>query len=473
MTRILTPDVCVIGAGPGGLSVAAAAAAFGVGVVLVEKGRMGGDCLNYGCVPSKALIAAARHARAMREGTPFGIGATEPEIDFEAVRRHVQETIAAIAPNDSAERFTGLGVEVIKAQGRFADKNTLIAGDAEIRARRFVIATGSSPAIPPIPGLDRAGYLTNETIFTLARRPDHLVIIGGGPMGLELAQAFHRLGSRVTVIEAGAALGREDPELAAVVLKQLRDEGIDIREHTRITHIGRLGGHGVRVSFTTGHRALEGTHLLVAAGRTPNLEGLELGKAGIVHGEWGLKVNARLRTSNRRVYAIGDATGAVQLTSAANYHAGLAVRSILLRLPVRVRHDIVPRVTFTDPEIAHVGLTEAEAAEKHRRLRVLRWPYAENDRAHAERRTHGHIKVIATGRGRILGATIVGAQAGEMVNLWALAISKGMSLRDIASYVAPYPTFSEIGKRAAISYFIPATRGTLVRKVIGILRRFG
>jgi len=473
MTKTLTPDICVIGAGAGGLSVAAAAAAFGVSVVLVEKGSMGGDCLNYGCVPSKALIAAARHAQALREGMPFGIGAAEPEIDFEAVHRHVQETIASIAPNDSAERFTALGVEVIRAEGRFADASTLLAGEAEIRARRFVIATGSSPAIPPIPGLDRSGYLTNETIFTLTRRPDHLIVIGAGPMGLELAQAFRRLGSMVTVVEAGAALAKEDPELSSVALKQLRDEGIDIREHTRITHITRLGGHGVRVSFTTGHRALEGTHLLLATGRAPNLDGLGLDKAGIVHGEWGLEVNARLRTSNRRVYALGDAAGSMQLTNAASYHAALVVRAILFRLPVRVRHDIIPRVTFTEPEIAHVGMTEPEARQARRRIHVMRWPYAENDRAHAERRTHGHIKVIATPRGRILGATIVGAQAGELINLWALALAKKMTVRDIASYVAAYPTFSEIGKRAAITYFIPAARKTLVRKLTGFLRKLG
>lgn len=475
MTKTLTPDICVIGAGSGGLSVAAAAAAFGVSVVLVEKGKMGGDCLNYGCVPSKALIAAARQAHVLREGPPLGIGAVEPEIDFKAVHRHVHDTIAGIAPNDSVGRFTALGVHVIKAAGHFKDDRTLIAGDAEIVARRFVIATGSSPLIPPIPGLDKVNYLTNETIFNLTSCPEHLVVIGGGPIGMELAQAYRRLGARVTVVEAAAALGKEDPELSAVVLKQLRDEGVVIREQTRVTRIAQYGTDVVRlgVQSADGNHIIEGSHVLVAAGRVANFAGLDLDKAGVVHGDWGLQVNSRLQTSNHRIHAVGDATGSPQFTHTANYHAGLVVRSILFRLPVRTRPEIIPRVTFTEPGLAHVGLDEAEAQRKHRSIRVLRWPYAENDRAHAERRTHGHIKVVADARGRILGASIVGAHADEMINLWSLALSKKMTLRDIATYVAPYPTMSEIGKRAAVAYFTPMTRKPLIRRLIGFLSRFG
>ena len=251
MAKVLTPDICVIGAGSGGLSVAAAAAAFGVKVVLVEKGRMGGDCLNYGCVPSKALIAAAKHADAMRTGEKFGIAKVEPEIDFKAVMRHVQGVIAAIAPTDSVERFAALGVTVIKAEARFTGRRTLIAGDTEIRARRFVLATGSSPFVPPIPGLDSIGYLTNETVFDLNRRPGHLIIIGGGPIGIELAQAFRRLGSQVTVIEAATALARDDPEMASVVLRKLRAEGVIIRERTRVTSVERRGKTSVKVLVET------------------------------------------------------------------------------------------------------------------------------------------------------------------------------------------------------------------------------
>lgn len=473
MARTLTPDICIIGAGAAGLSAAAAAVTYGASVVLVEKSRMGGNHLHHGCIPSKALIAASRHAHAPQSGPPFGIGATQPDVDFAAVRQHIRDTIATLAPNNSAEHFTALGVEVIKAEGRFADGQTLLAGDATVRARRFVIATGSVPVPPPIPGFDKSGCLTDETILDLPRLPEHLIIIGAGARGLEFAQAFRRLGSQVSVIDDANALGAEDPEMTAVILRQLREEGIDIREHTRITHLTRLGRHGVRVSFTTGHRALEGSHLLLATGRAPDLDGLDLGRAGIVHGEWGLKLDTRLRTTNHRVYAIGDAAGAGESTAAARTHGELVVRAILFRLPLRVRPSMVPRIIFTDPELAHVGLTETEAAAKHRRLRVLRWPYAESDRAHIERSTHGHIKVVADSGGRILGASIAGPIAGEMIHIWSLALAKGLTLRDMASYIAPYPSWGEIGKHAAITYLIAAARMPFARRLIGILRKFG
>lgn len=471
----LTPDICVIGAGSGGLSVAAAAAAFGVPVVLVEKGRMGGDCLNYGCVPSKALIATARQAHALRHGSDFGIGDVEPEIDFRKVNQHVHAVIAAIAPNDSVERFTALGVHVIKAEARFKDRRTVIAGDAEIRARRFVIATGSSPLIPPIPGLDTVDYLTNETLFDLTRRPGHLIVIGGGPVGLEMAQAHRRLGSEVTVFEAQTALGKDDPELAAVVLRNIRAEGVTIREGAIIKSVERRGKTGIRVHVESGGEigAIDGTHLLIAAGRSANVAGLDLEKAGIAYGEKGITVSDKLRTTNRRIYAVGDVAGSLQFTHVAGYHAGLVIRALLFRLSARENRQVIPRVTFTDPELAHVGMTEAEAAKEHRAIRVLRWPYAENDRAQAERRTEGHVKMVTDGRGKILGVAIAGANAGEVINMWALALSKGMKVGDVAAYVPPYPTMGEIGKRAAITYFTGATRKPLVRRIVRFLRIFG
>jgi pyruvate/2-oxoglutarate dehydrogenase complex dihydrolipoamide dehydrogenase (E3) component len=476
MGKTLTPDICVIGAGSGGLTVAAAAAAFGVPVVLVEKGKMGGDCLNYGCVPSKAMIAAGKHAHALRRGAQFGIGDFEPAIDFAKVNRHVREVIAAIAPNDSAERFTALGVQVIREEARFSDPRTLIAGDVEIRARRFVIATGSSPAIPPIPGLDSVDFLTNETLFDETSRPDHLIIIGGGPIGMEMAQAHQRLGSTVTVIEALSPLGNEDPELAAIVLRKIRAEGVTIREGANVTHVERRNGGGVRVHVESGGRVdtIDGNKLLIAAGRTANVASLDLEKAGIAYDRKGVKVTDRLRTTNRRVYAVGDVTGVPQFTHVAGYHAGLVVRALLFRLPIREDKGIIPRVTFTDPELAHVGLTEAEAARRYGSgVRVLRWPYAENDRAQAERRTEGHLKMVTDRRGKILGVSIAGAKAGEMIGLWGLALSKRMTVRDIAGYVPPYPTMSEIGRRTAITYFVGATRRPLVRGLVRVLRMFG
>lgn len=475
MTTILEPDICVIGGGSGGLSVAAAAAAFGVPVVLVEKGRMGGDCLNYGCVPSKAMIAAARHAQAMREAGPFGILPVEPDIDFAGVNAHIRSVIAAIAPHDSVERFTGLGVRVIQDAARFKDAETVVAGDVEIRARRFVVATGSSPLVPPIPGLDGVAYLTNETIFDLVERPGHLVIIGGGPIGMELAQAHRRLGSAVTVVEAAAALGKDDPELAAVVLERLRAEGVVIREKTKVVGVERpeTGGVRLRVESEAGADTVEGTHLLVAAGRAANVAGLGLEAAGIDHDRRGIRVTPSMRTTNRRVYAIGDVAGGQQFTHVAGYHAGLVIRAILFRLRATENRAIIPWVTFTDPELAHVGLTEAQARARGGTVHVLRWPYAGNDRAQAERATAGLVKLVTNGRGRILGATIVGANAGEMISLWALAVTKKLGVRDIAGYVPPYPTMSEIGKRASMSYFSDAARKPLVRRLIGFLRRFG
>lgn len=476
--EILKPDICVIGAGSGGLSVAAAAAAFGVPVVLIERHRMGGDCLNTGCVPSKALLAAAQHAQTSRNGEAFGVTA-RPQVDFLKVREHVRATIAAIAPVDSAERFTGLGVRVIKGQATFKNKRTVTVGDIEIRARRFVIASGSTPALPPIPGLDGGPYLTNETIFDLDLLPRHLIVIGGGPIGLEMAQAFRRLGSQVTVVEANRPLAKDDPEAAAIVLDRLAREGIDIRSPAKVVSVD-YAANAVSLTVETGdgdqalRDRIEGTHLLVAAGRKPTVDGLGLDAARIKYDRGGIAVNRKLKTSNRRVYAIGDcAAGQLQFTHAANYHAGLALRGALFRLPVRVNNDAVPWVTYTEPELAQTGISEATARHRGLIFRILRWPYHGNDRAQAERIAHGHIKVIVSKSGTILGATIVGAHAGELIAIWTLAIAQKLNIRAMASIVLPYPTLSEIGKRAAIDSFTASLTSPWVRRIIAWLRVFG
>jgi pyruvate/2-oxoglutarate dehydrogenase complex dihydrolipoamide dehydrogenase (E3) component len=475
MSEVLTPDICVIGAGSAGLTVAAAAAAFGVSVVLIEKERMGGDCLNTGCVPSKALIAAASHAEAIREARDFGVVATEPEIDFSAIMAHVREVIAAIEPNDSAERFTGLGVTVIAGEAHFTDRETLNVGGTEIRARRFVIATGSRAAVPPIPNIEAVPYLTNETIFELKRRPTHLIVIGAGPIGLEMAQAFHRLGSEVTVLESAKALARDDPELSALLLQSLRNEGIDIREGTEVLRVGRRGRSGVRVTLEEGVEAdhIDGTHLFIAAGRRPDLDGLGLKEARIAFDANGIKVNSRMRTRNRRVYAIGDVAGGPQFTHWAGYQAGLVVRSILFRFGGKVRRELLPWVTFTDPELAHAGLTEAEARHRYRKVQVLRWPFSENDRAHTERSTRGLVKVLTTRSGRILGAEILGRGAGELIAPYVLAIAEGLTVRSFVNGVFPYPTRAEIGRRAAISFYAPKLDSLGVKRVIHLLRKLG
>lgn len=475
MAEVLTPDICVIGAGSGGLSVAAAAAGFGVSVVLLERHKMGGDCLNFGCVPSKALIAAAKHAEAMRVADAFGIASVEPQVNFGKVSDHVHDVIAAIAPNDSQERFTGMGVKVIRAAGRFKDARTVVAGETEIRARRFVIATGSSPFVPPVPGLDTVPYFTNETVFDNRRKPGHLIVIGGGPIGMELAQSHRRLGSEVSVIEMFQPLGKDDPEATAVVLDQMAREGVAIRGGVKVVGVdGKEGAVRVTIEGQDGVREeVRGTHLLVAAGRKVNVDGLDLEKAGIQYDRRGIKVGKGLKTTNRRVYAIGDVAGGLQFTHVANYHAGLVIRNALFRMRVKENRDIIPWVTYTDPELAHVGLNEEEARKRHGAIRILRWPYVENDRAQAERETHGFIKVTVTKKGVILGATIVGKSAGEIIQLWALAISQGLKIKAMTGFVSPYPTLSEISKRAAFGFYASGLTNSWVRRIIAFLRIFG
>jgi pyruvate/2-oxoglutarate dehydrogenase complex dihydrolipoamide dehydrogenase (E3) component len=457
------------------LSVAAAAVAFGVPTVLIERGKMGGDCLNTGCVPSKSLLAAARRTELMRNAGLFGLNVQGIGVDFAKVHDHVHSVIAALAPADSPERFTSLGVRVIRQHGQFKDRNTVTAGDAEIRARRFVIATGSVPAVPPIPGLDDGPFLSNENVFDLKERPEHLIVIGAGAVGLELAQAFRRLGSSVTVLEAAQPLANDDPECVAVVLDRLEREGIVIRSGVRVTGIARAGGVVTATIETSGvERTITGSHLLVAVGRRPQINELGLEAAGIRHDHRGIIVNARLKTSNWRVYAIGDcAAGHQALTHAANYHAGLVIRNALFRLPVRADSSAIPWATYTDPELAQSGLTEAQARALRMKIRVARWPYHDNDRAQIERDSHGHIKVVTTRKGKIVGATIVGAQAGELIALWALAIARGLNIRALTNVVLPYPTLSELGKRAAIDFFTPNLTKPWVRRIIGWMRIFG
>jgi pyruvate/2-oxoglutarate dehydrogenase complex dihydrolipoamide dehydrogenase (E3) component len=475
MAETLAPDICVIGGGPGGLSVAAATAAFGVPTVLIERRKMGGDCLNTGCVPSKALLAAAKRAAAIRSAGLFGLDVQNIGVNFAKVHDRLHAVIAAVAPTDSAERFTGLGVRVIHDHAKFKDRRTVIAGDVEIRARRFVIATGSAPAVPPIPGLDSSPYLTNESIFDLTERPEHLIIIGAGPVGLEMAQAFRRLGSSVTVLEAVRPLANDDSECVAVLLDCLERDGVVIRSGLNVIGIAHAGA-AVTATVEAGgaEQTITGSHLLIATGRRPTIDGLDLDAAGIRYDRAGIVVNRKLKTSNRRVYAIGDcAAGHPPLTHAANYHAGLVIRNVLFRLPVRVNNYVVPRATLTEPELAHTGLTEAQARARRIKIRIARWPYNDNDRAQTEGDTRGHIKVITTRKGRIVGATIVGAQAGELIAMWTLAIAQGLNIRAVTDIVLPYPTLSELGKRAAIDFFTPSLTSPWVRRIIAWMRIFG
>ena len=450
---MIETDICVIGAGSGGLSVAAGAVQMGVRVVLIEGGEMGGDCLNTGCVPSKALIAAADAAHAQAKGFP-GVPGHAPTVDFAGVKDHVQAVIDEIAPVDSQERFEGLGVQVIRAYARFTGPREVQAGDTTIRARRFVIATGSRAFVPPIQGVDTVPFYTNETIFALREAPAHLLVIGGGPIGMEMAQAHRRLGCKVTVIEGAQALGREDPEMAKVVLTALRAEGIDIREGQGVVRLAGKAG-AIEVTLADG-TAIKGSHLLMAVGRQVHIEGLDLDAAGITHDRKGVTVDARLRSiSNKRVFAIGDVAGGLQFTHVAAYHAGIVIRQAVLGLPAKATMRAMPRATYTAPELAQVGLTEAEAQATHgAALQVVRAEFAHNDRAIAGGKGQGLIKVMIV-KGRPVGASIAGPQAGELIGVWALAISAKLKMSAIAGMIAPYPTLGEVSKRAAGAYFSP------------------
>lgn len=469
---MLTPDLCVIGGGSGGLAVAAGAAHLGAAVVLIERGQMGGDCLNFGCVPSKSLIASARLAALWLRGPALGIDYQPPRVDLGAVADSVAQVIVAIAPNDLVERFERLGVNVIKGEARFNGPRTVSANGSEIRPRRFVIATGSHPAIPPIPGLAELPYLTNETIFSNRELPEHLIVIGGGPIGVEMAQAYCRLGARVTVLDLGPLLPRDDPEMVRLLSERLSGEGIELRPHVAITSATRENG-GLTLRLSDGEE-ITGSHILVAAGRRPSVEALDLPKAGIEANPHGVVVDARLRTTNRKAFAVGDVAGGPQFTHAALYQAGIVIRNALFRLPAKVDYRALPWVTYTDPELAQVGLTEATARQRFGdRIRVVSWPFAENDRAQTERDTAGLTKIVTRRNGRILGASVLGAGAGDLIMPWGLAISQWLKIGAVANLIVPYPTRGEAGKRAAAAFYTPVLFSPRTRRIVRFLAQLG
>ena len=470
MTHIKT-DICIIGGGSGGLSIAAGAVQMGAKVVLLEGHKMGGDCLNYGCVPSKALIASGKQAHAMAQGQKYGVGEVAAQVDYAAAKDHVADVIATIAPVDSVERFEGLGVQVIQEFGRFISPTQVQAGDTIIEARRFVVATGSGPFVPPIDGLDTVKHYTNEDIFDLREKPEHLIIIGGGPIGMEMAQAHVRLGSKVTVIEGAKAFGKDDPEMAAFVIDKLKDEGVEIIEEAQAN---KISGQGKAITVHTPKGDFSGSHLLMAVGRKVNIDKLDLEAGGVEFTRGGLTVGDELRSvSNRKVYAAGDVAGGLQFTHVAGYHAGVLIRSILFGLPSKQKTAHIPWATYTDPELAQVGLTEAQAREKHGdKLEVVRFDMHHNDRLIAERKNKGLIKVMVV-KGRPVGASIAGPMAGELIGMWAMAIANNLKMSAIANTVLPYPTVSEVNKRAAGAYFSPRLfESDTVKRVVGLIQRW-
>ena len=469
-------DICIIGGGAGGAALAACAAQTGTKVVLIERGKLGGDNLYRGTVASKALIAAARQAQHLRQTRGFGISPQTPSVNFRAVADHVQSVINAAAPNESAERLAGFGVQVVRGFARFEDRDSVTVGERRVTARDFVIATGSVPAIPAIPGLSRVPYLTSDTVFNNTSRFEHLIVLGGGGVALELAQAFLRLGSRVTLISRGPFLPEYDAELGAPLISRLREEGMILAENVTcdLAETTDSGGVRLKVSKDGDVDSVEASHLLVLEGRRPNIIDLQLDAGGIVHDSTGIKVSRALRTSNKQVHAIGDVTGGPQYATLARHHADVLLRRLAMSQSDEARPEVLPIVIFTDPELAHVGMIEPEARKANRKaIRVLRWPFSQNDRAIAERRTDGFAKIIASRSGRILGATIIGAHAGELIQTWSLAISAGLTVAQVSRSMAPYPTYAETSIKALQGYTVdePAERG--VRGVLRRLPRFG
>lgn len=466
----LKADFCVIGAGSAGLSFAAGAAQMGAAVILLEKAKMGGDCLNYGCVPSKSLIAAAKFRHRFDVCGSFGWKNAHAELDYKAVHRHVHEVIDAIAPNDSVERFVGLGANVIQEGGRFIDHHTIETESHWIKAKRFIIATGSHPFIPKIPGLDQVNFLTNETIFDLAELPKHLAIIGGGPIGIEMAQAFKRLGSQVTVFQTQQILPKDDPEFTQMLKTILIQEGIIIEEHAQVESVVN-DNNIVQINYLkNGERmSIIASHILIAAGQKPSIEHLNLEAAGVGYSSKGIKVDQQLRTTNNKIYAIGDCIGDYQFTHVAGYHAGLAIRNSIFGLCTKVQTKAIPWVTYTDPELAHVGMSEKMVKEKNIPHRILKLNFHENDRAQCERRTEGFIKVIASPKGHVLGATILGVHAGELIYPWVMAVQNNLKLSSITSTIAPYPTLNEISKKIAGQFYTQVLFSSKMKKFVRFL----
>ncbi len=462
-------DLIVIGGGAGGLVVASVAAQLGLRVTLIEKApQLGGDCLHYGCIPSKTLIHTARIAHEMRHADRAGLSAVEPTVDMARVNARIRAVIDHIQQHDDPARFRDYGCEVIFGAARFVDAHGVEVDGRRITGKRFVIATGSRPAVPAIPGLREAGYLTNLDIFSLPERPRRLVVLGGGPIGLEMGQAFARLGSQVTILQRGThLLPQADPELADELAGCLQREGITVHTGVEVTRVTR---HDAGVRIEVGGRQLAADRILVATGRRANVEALDLEAAGVRYTERGIEVDSRMRTSQKHIYACGDVCGPYAFTHMAEYQAGIVISNAVFRFPKKADYRVVPQVIYTDPELASVGLSEAEARRRHGDVQVLRFPFARVDRAIVEGETAGRIKLVVR-RGRVLGAAILGAQAGELLHEIVLAMQAGAKLGDIAAAIHAYPTRAQIHRRAANTAYAPKLFSPFSRRLVRWLNR--
>lgn len=461
-------DLLIIGGGSAGLTAADFAARLGRRVALVERHRVGGDCTWTGCIPSKTLLKTASVARDMRRAGRFGLSPASPPVDLEAVMAHVRSVIARVYQPESPGALRSRGIDVHIGAASFTGPHSVAVDGKELTARRFLIATGARPAIPPIPGLDSVHYLTYETVWDLQTLPERLAVIGAGPIGCELAQAFARLGASVTVIEAEPRiLPQVDPQAAQLVRESLSADGVDFLLGNPVDSVSNTGGE-VRLQTESSFISVDA--LLVATGRRPNLAGLQLENAGVSSAPSGIPVDRRLRTNRRHIYAAGDCTGGPQFTHYAGFQGFVAARNALLPGSSRGLSPAVPWAAFTDPEIAHAGLTESEAETRHRgKAAVTRWPLAKVDRAVTDGEPEGFIKVVHRPNGKILGVTIVGRNAAEAIHEWIVAIDHGIKLASLAASIHVYPTYSLGNQQAALSEtldrFLSGTTGKILRKV--------
>ena len=459
-------DLVVIGGGSAGLTASEFAAQLGLKVALVEKDLLGGDCTWTGCVPSKALLEIAKTAHQITGASAFGIAFQRPTVDFKQVMAKVRAAIGRVYSREEPSSMEAKGIRVIHGEARFIDQHTVEVGENQLKARRFLIVTGARPLIPPIPGLNETSFLTYRSIWDLEELPANLVVMGAGPIGCEMAQAFCRLGSRVTLVEgADRILLNDEPEAAQVLAHRLTQEGIDLRLGQMVERVSQ-NGSGVSVALS--RERLEADALLVAVGRRANLEGLDLEQAGVTCGSQSIKVDRHLRTSQKHIFAAGDCAGGYQFTHYAGWQGFMAVRNAFLPGSARGVLDSVPWTTFTDPEVAHAGLTEAQAQARFGSgFKVSTRPMASVDRAVTSGDESGFIKVLHKSNGTILGATVVSPRAGEMIHEWTSAIDNGLKLGDMAQSIHVYPTYSmgnmQLAAQVHVEQLLSGKMGRLLR----------
>jgi pyruvate/2-oxoglutarate dehydrogenase complex dihydrolipoamide dehydrogenase (E3) component len=462
-------DMGIVGGGAAGLTVASGAAQLGAKTLLVEKEvSLGGDCLHFGCVPSKTLIRSAHVYHLMRHADRFGLPTVDvPPVDFKQIAARIQNVIHTIQHHDSEERFCGLGAKVLFGEAEFADEHTIALDGRRLSAKNWLIATGSSPVTPPIPGLHDTAFLTNRDIFSLDRLPQHLVVLGAGPIGIEMAQAFNRLGARVTVVDrSDQILGKEDKDMADTLAAVMLEEGVRFYLEASIEEVQQKNGHKyVKIIDAVGEsRTLDAEAVLVAMGRAPNLQGLGLEKIGVAYDRHGITVDSRMRTNQKHIYAAGDVSGGLQFTHAAGYEGGIVVSNAIFHLPRKADYTYFPWCTYSDPELASIGMNEKTARSKGIDYTVWDEAFRDNDRSLAEGESSGKVKMILDAGEKPLGIQILGPRAGDLISEWVAVLNGKVKLSTLAGAVHPYPTIGEINKKVAGNVFSPKIFSPKVQK---------